>query len=1079
MHTVKRIFRYLKGQPTLGLWYPKDSPLELIAYSDSDYACASLDRKSTTGGCQFLGSRLISGQCKKQTIVVNSTTEVRYVDASNCCGHVLWIQNQMLDYGYNFMNTKIFIDNKSTICIVKNPVFHLKTKHIEIRHHFIRDSNEKKLIQMIKIHIDQNVADLLTKSFDVGRFQYLTESSIRRIMRLDDAEGTSCLTNTEIFEGLARMGYEKPSDKLTFYKAFFFPQWKFLIHTILQCLSAKTTSWNEFSSTMASAIICLATNQKFNFSRCVLLSLVKNIEAGIPFFMFPRFVQLIINHQLGDLTYHKDIFTTPSLTKKNFANMKRVGTGFSGEVTLLFDNMLKKHKPKRKYTKEHKFPPTKSQAEHNVPLPLPSHDPLPSGEDSLKLKELMDLCTNLSNKVLDLESDVLDINSTYKAKIEKLESMVERLEEENRVLKELKCVHFIVDSNEPVMEKEESSKQKRKIADIDDDEINLEKVQAEAYHLDLDHQEKVLSVLDVNDEEPASVEEVLEVVKDAKLITEVVTTAGVDVNAASVQDSPITAAKATKVIVEVPKPRKRRDEEVARQLEVELNANINWNAVIEQVKRSERLTDENMAVYKVNYFKGMSYYEIRPLFEKHYNYSQAFLNEVNEGIKVPKKEVRQEKEVEVESSKTKVSTPLASEIPIIDYKIHTERNRPYFKIIRVDGNQRLEVDDESEMYLKLLRLVRRQLNEGIMASAIICLTNNQKFNFSKYILDNLKKNLEAGVPFYMFLRKHKPRRKKKKERKAPEVSPIKLTIEYPIPITSNDPLPSGEDSIQLNKLMILCTNLSNKVLDLEVRRAKQEKSSKQERKIADIDADAEVNLENVYNLDMAHEEIVLISVAPINITTAQPSEVTKTTVDISTAPKAKGIVFHDIEESTIRTASLKVHVKDKGKSKQSDVLRKCQALKRKHVSVAQERKNMMIYLKNMAGFKMKFYKGMSYEEIRPLFEEEYNKVQTLFKEGLKIDAERIKALRKRTRKKNVEKDQTAKKQKGVKKLKNTHDPLALVAYTSSSSRSPPTYHVIHPPSVVDYDDEYQGDTFQNDLEDPLTSIMMVLARGIT
>ncbi|GJV00667.1 putative ribonuclease H-like domain-containing protein [Tanacetum coccineum] len=170
LHAMKRIFRYLKGQPKLGLWYPKDSPFDLEAYSDSDYAGASLDRKSTTGGCQFLGSRLISWQCKKQTIVANSTTEAEYVAAASCCGQVLWIQNQMLDYGYNFMNTKIFIDNESTICIVKNPVFHSKTKHIEIRHHFIRDSNEKKLIQMIKIHTDQNVADLLIKAFDVGRF---------------------------------------------------------------------------------------------------------------------------------------------------------------------------------------------------------------------------------------------------------------------------------------------------------------------------------------------------------------------------------------------------------------------------------------------------------------------------------------------------------------------------------------------------------------------------------------------------------------------------------------------------------------------------------------------------------------------------------------------------------------------------------------------------------------------------------------------------------------------------------------------------------------------------------------------
>ncbi|GKB23620.1 hypothetical protein Tco_0863021 [Tanacetum coccineum] len=134
LHAVKRIFRYLKGQPKLGLWYHMDSPFDLEAFSD----------------------------------IANSTSKSEYVVAANCCGQVLWIQNQMLDYGFNFMNTKIHIDNESTICIVKNPMFHSKTKHIEIRHHFIRDSYEKKLIQVIKIHTDHNVADLLTKAFDVS-----------------------------------------------------------------------------------------------------------------------------------------------------------------------------------------------------------------------------------------------------------------------------------------------------------------------------------------------------------------------------------------------------------------------------------------------------------------------------------------------------------------------------------------------------------------------------------------------------------------------------------------------------------------------------------------------------------------------------------------------------------------------------------------------------------------------------------------------------------------------------------------------------------------------------------------------
>ncbi|GJW91811.1 hypothetical protein Tco_0169364 [Tanacetum coccineum] len=150
LYAVKRIFRYLKGQPKLGLWYPKDSPFDLVAYTDSDYAGTSLDRLSITGA--------------------------GYIAASNYCGHVPWIQNQLLDYGYNFMQTKIHIDNESTICIVKSPVFYSKTKHIEIRHHFIKDSNENKHIQMIKIHTDQNVIDLLTKAFDVSRFQYLITS---------------------------------------------------------------------------------------------------------------------------------------------------------------------------------------------------------------------------------------------------------------------------------------------------------------------------------------------------------------------------------------------------------------------------------------------------------------------------------------------------------------------------------------------------------------------------------------------------------------------------------------------------------------------------------------------------------------------------------------------------------------------------------------------------------------------------------------------------------------------------------------------------------------------------------------
>ncbi|GKB93901.1 putative ribonuclease H-like domain-containing protein [Tanacetum coccineum] len=122
LNVVKRIFKYLKGKPNLGLWYPRESPFDLEAYLDNDYAGANLDRKSITDGCQFLRRRLISWQCKKQTIVATSITKVEYVATASYCGQVLWIQNY-----------------------------------------------EKKLIRVEKIHTDFNVADLLTKAFDGPR----------------------------------------------------------------------------------------------------------------------------------------------------------------------------------------------------------------------------------------------------------------------------------------------------------------------------------------------------------------------------------------------------------------------------------------------------------------------------------------------------------------------------------------------------------------------------------------------------------------------------------------------------------------------------------------------------------------------------------------------------------------------------------------------------------------------------------------------------------------------------------------------------------------------------------------------
>nr|GEZ08362.1 hypothetical protein [Tanacetum cinerariifolium] len=186
------------------------------------------------------------------------------------------------------------------------------------------------------------------RSGDVTRLQALvdkkkiviSEAVIQEILQLNNAEGVVCFPNEEIFAGLAQMGYEKPSTKLTFYKAFFSSQWNFLIHTILQSLSTKRTSWNEFSTAMASAVICLSKGQRFNFFKYIFDSLVRNVDSSSKFYMYPRFIQLIIQTNIADLSTHTTRYISPVLTQKVFANMRRVGKGFSGVETPLFESML-------------------------------------------------------------------------------------------------------------------------------------------------------------------------------------------------------------------------------------------------------------------------------------------------------------------------------------------------------------------------------------------------------------------------------------------------------------------------------------------------------------------------------------------------------------------------------------------------------------------------------------------------------------------------------------------------------------------------------------------------------------------
>jgi hypothetical protein len=129
---VKRILRYLVDTPCFGIWYPKGSTFDLIGYSDSDYAGCKVDRKSTSGTCQFLGRSLVSWSSKKQTSIALSTAEAEYVAAGQCCAQLLWMRQTFRDFGYNLSKVPLLCDNESAIRMADNPVEHNRMKHIDI-----------------------------------------------------------------------------------------------------------------------------------------------------------------------------------------------------------------------------------------------------------------------------------------------------------------------------------------------------------------------------------------------------------------------------------------------------------------------------------------------------------------------------------------------------------------------------------------------------------------------------------------------------------------------------------------------------------------------------------------------------------------------------------------------------------------------------------------------------------------------------------------------------------------------------------------------------------------------------------
>nr|GFB07050.1 hypothetical protein [Tanacetum cinerariifolium] len=365
-------------------------------------------------------------------------------------------------------------------------------------------------------------------------------------------------------------------------------------------MSAKRMSWNEFSSSMASDVICLSTGRNFNFSKYIFDSLTRNVDSPTKFYMYPRFLQLMIRKQVSDLSSHTTKYSSPALTQKVFAKMRRVGKGCSGVETSLFEGMIVAQQVGEGAAEvnvedvstagvaasaaddevpvatidEPSIPspppppppppssqdiPSTSQVKPTSPPslisqpPSPQHQPQPSQDAGILmdlLQNLLDTCTTLTKRVEHLKQDKI----TQALEITKLKQGVKKLKRRNKTsklrrLKRVGIIQRVETSNDTIMD--DVSKQGRIIADMDaDKDVTLKDVAAIAKDV-----QDVLSMQDV-DIDPAELQEVVEVVTTAKLITEVVIAGSTIITAAAPQLT--TAAAPT--LTTTPSAARRRTE---------------------------------------------------------------------------------------------------------------------------------------------------------------------------------------------------------------------------------------------------------------------------------------------------------------------------------------------------------------------------------------------------------------------------------------------------------------------------------------------------------------------------------------
>nr|GEZ82763.1 putative ribonuclease H-like domain-containing protein [Tanacetum cinerariifolium] len=357
-------------------------------------------------------------------------------------------------FGYtDVRNTKIYIDNNNAICIVKNPVYHSKTKHIEIRHHFIRDCFEKKLISVDNIPTNENVADLLTKPFDVGRFQSLVvEHDMRGFVKGNIIIYTLFVSHivlgwvirTSKFWGVLRiLMISLTLIPLGEFNIDFHPMVDFIEASPL---SPKSTGFNEFSYNIATPLVCLATNRTYNFSKMIFNGLVKNVNNKISkFLMYPRFLSMYLRmSQFGQITYTQmyvgegsgtptEPHHTPSLEAQPPSHTAHSSSSLPPVTTTSILTVTPSDTtPIRQYTKRTRIAQSSDRATINKSSTLP-HDSAPrvtspaaiEGSMQQTFPKLMALCTSLQRQLFELT----DKFQAQEVEINRLKERVKLLEE--------------------------------------------------------------------------------------------------------------------------------------------------------------------------------------------------------------------------------------------------------------------------------------------------------------------------------------------------------------------------------------------------------------------------------------------------------------------------------------------------------------------------------------------------------------------------------------------------------------------------------------------------------------------------